>query len=60
MNFEVQHALASLDSRTPDFFIREALADANPKTREAAKKILSSFADDLSACARLREMLRLV
>ena len=59
MNFEVKNALAGLDSRTPDFFIFEALYNANPKVKEAAKKILGTFGEERSACARLRQVLSL-
>jgi hypothetical protein len=59
VNFEVKNALAGLDSRTPDFLVGEALADANPKTKNAAAQILRTVGDQPSASAQLRSMLRL-
>jgi hypothetical protein len=59
MNFEVQNALTSLDGRTPDFFIVEALSEANTKVKEAAIKVLATVGDEPSAARQLREMLSL-
>jgi hypothetical protein len=59
MSFEVKNALAGLDSRTPDFFIFEALYNANPKIQNTAKEILKTFEQEPTASAQLRQMLRL-
>lgn len=59
MNFEVQHALAELDARTPTFYVFENLSEPNPRLKRTTATVLSSLGNEPSAAKRLREVLRL-
>lgn len=58
MSMNLSKALSDLDQRTPEFFVREALAtDDHGAAREIAIDVLQSTTG-LRACSVLRELLR--
>jgi len=59
MNFELQHALLSLDARTPEFFVIEALRDPDPRPKRAAREALRSL-DKRRTTKQLIEKLKLI
>ena len=58
VNFEVQHALTTLDSRTPNFFVAEAFSKGDLTAKRRAIDALKGLAGS-STTKQLKAKLRL-